>query len=92
MIHLWREELRELAALESTKGSAITFYFQPVTPQDKTHRQEAILVKDLIREARKEMTRHGNDARAMATLDRIFATVEHLRGNHSRAKAIFEPS
>lgn len=89
MIHLWREELRELAALESTKGTAITFYYQPVPPQDKTHRQEAILFKDLIREARKEMTRHGQNPRAQATLDRIFATVEHLRGNHSRAKAIF---
>jgi peptide subunit release factor 1 (eRF1) len=89
MIHLWREELRELAAVDSAKGTAITFYYQPVTPQDRTHRQEAILVKDLIREARKSMTRGANDPRALAALDRIFATVEHLRGNHSRAKAIF---
>ena len=46
-----REEIRHLAKIDSPTGCAISFYFQPQTPQDKSHREEAILMKDLVREA-----------------------------------------
>ena len=46
-----REEIRRLAQVQSTEGGAISFYFQPQTPQNKSHREEAILVKDLVRDA-----------------------------------------
>jgi hypothetical protein len=85
----WRDELRQLAAIESPHGCAISFYFQPETPQDRSHRQEAIKVKDLVRDALKNLDRTGDHARARADLERILALADQLHNNHSRAKAIF---
>ena len=51
-----REEIRHLAKIDSPTGCAISFYFQPQTPQDKSHREEAILMKDLVREAARSFT------------------------------------
>lgn len=84
-----REEIRQLAEIESPKGCAITFYFQPQTPQDKSHRQEAILVKDLVRETLRKAERNGNDMALREDLQRILQIAEGLHGNHSRGKAIF---
>jgi peptide subunit release factor 1 (eRF1) len=84
-----REELRQLAELEAPPASAISFYFQPETPQDKSHRQEAILLKDLVRDALRAAERHGGDGGARADLERIQELAEGLHGNHARAKAIF---
>ena len=46
-----REELRQLASFECRHPDelAISFYFKPSTPQDKSHREEGILAKDLVR-------------------------------------------
>ena len=40
-----REDLRQLASFECQRPDelAISFYFQPSTPKDKSHREEAIL-------------------------------------------------
>src|SRR6478735_8420440 len=84
-----REELRRLAQLESPEGSAISFYFQPQTPQDKSHREEAILVKDLVRDALRKAERNGNDAAMRQDLEKVLEIAEGLHGNHSRGKAIF---
>lgn len=84
-----REEIRQLAQFESPKASAITFYFQPQTPQDKSHRQEAILVKDLVRETLRRAERNGNNPALREDLQRILQIAEGLHGNHSRGKAIF---
>ena len=45
-----REELRQLASFECRGDGelAISFYFHPGVPRDKSHREEAILAKDLI--------------------------------------------
>jgi peptide subunit release factor 1 (eRF1) len=85
----WREELQSLAEIESSEGSAVSFYFQPRPPQNMAHREEAILVKDLVKDARRALERNGNAARLRATLDRIAEIGEKLHGNSSRAKAIF---
>jgi hypothetical protein len=45
-----REEIRRLAQIESPSGCAISFYFQPQAPHDQSHREEVILVKDLVSE------------------------------------------
>jgi len=34
-----REEIRQLAQFESPAGCAVSFYFQPQTPQNKSHRE-----------------------------------------------------
>jgi peptide chain release factor subunit 1 len=84
-----REEIRQLAQLESPSGCAISFYFQPKTPRDKSHREEAIVVKDLVRDALREAERNGNKKGLRDDLNRILEQAENLHGNHSRGKAIF---
>lgn len=84
-----REDLRQLAQVESPEGSAVSFYFQPRTPQNRSHKEEAILVKDLVRDALRAAERSGANGRVRADLDRIVEMAEHLHGNHARAKAVF---
>jgi hypothetical protein len=84
-----REEIRQLAQFESTSGCAITFYFQPHTPRNKSHREEAIMAKDLVRDALRKAERNGTHAAQREDLEKILAIAEGLHGNHSRGKAIF---
>lgn len=84
-----REEIRQLAQFESPAGCAISFYFQPQTPQNKSHREEAIMVKDLVRDALRKAERNGNQAALREDLEKILTIAEGLHGNHSRGKAIF---
>jgi len=86
-----REDIRELAQF-STNGDqacAISFYFAPRTPQNKSHREETILAKDLVRNALREAEKNGKNGCARADLDRILALAENLHGNQARAKAVF---
>jgi len=84
-----KEELRRLAEFESPHGCAVSFYFQPGTPSDGSHRQEAILAKDLVRDALRQAERDGRAAAVRPDLERILNMAEQLHGNHARAKAIF---
>jgi len=85
-----RDTIRELASFESTDGCAITFYYQPSTPTNKSHREETILVKDCVREALREAEREGGKtACARDDLRRILAIAERLHGNGGKGKAIF---
>ncbi len=84
-----REELRHLAQVESPENSAVTFYFQPQTPQNKSHREEQIQVKDLVREALRRAEKNGNNPSVRADLKRILELAEQLHGNHARGKAVF---
>ena len=84
-----RETLREIAAFQSPSHDAVTFYFQPVAPQDKSHRQDAILVKDLVRNAAQAAERNGKDGDLLSTLNRVLSLSEHLHGNQGMAKAVF---
>ncbi|HET8668737.1 MAG TPA: hypothetical protein VFM10_12210 [Terriglobales bacterium] len=84
-----RENIGELAKFESPEGCAISFYYQPEPPHDKSHRQEAILIKDLIRTALREIEKAGRNGCARADAERIMELAERLHGNGGRAKAIF---
>src|SRR5437879_3341784 len=86
-----RDELRQLARFEcqQTNELAISFYFQPSTPQDKSHREEAILAKDLVRKILHELQLNGLHRQATEDLERILHLAEGLHGNQARAKAIF---
>jgi peptide subunit release factor 1 (eRF1) len=84
-----REEIRQLAQVESPAGCAISFYFQPHTPQNKSHREDAILVKDLVGDALRQAERNGNHAALREDLTKILQIAEDLHGNHSRGKVIF---
>src|SRR5437867_1774752 len=84
-----REEIRELAEFQSGEACALSFYFQPPTPQNKSHREEVIMAKDLVRAAMQEAGKNGRSRSARADLDRILQVAEHLHGNQAHAKAIF---
>jgi peptide subunit release factor 1 (eRF1) len=84
-----REALRELASFNSPEQSCVSFYFQPLRPRDQSHRDEAILIKDILKQAQREAERAGRKGAARGDLERIITLAETLNGNHSRAKAIF---
>jgi len=86
-----REEIRELAQFRTTgeQGSALSFYFEPRTPQNKSHREETILAKDLVRKALREAEKNGNNGSTRADLNRILEMAENLHGNQARARAVF---
>ena len=86
-----REDVRELAQFQSSEGEgcALSFYFQPQTPQNKSHREEAILAKDLVKNAMREAEKSGRNGATRADLNRILEIAGRLHGNQARAKAIF---
>ena len=84
-----REALRELASFHSPEQSCVSFYFQPLRPRDQSHRDEAILIKDIVKQAQRDAERVGRKVAARGDLERIITLAETLNGNHSRAKAIF---
>jgi len=86
-----RDEIRELAAFSADPkigACALSFYFQPDTPQDRSHRGEAILAKDLVKRALKEAEGKGRNGGLHADLDRILEVAGRLRGQ-ARARAVF---
>lgn len=86
-----REELRKLALFECRHPGelAISFYFKPTTPQDKSHREEGIVAKDVIRKTMQELQLNGRNREALDDLERILQLAERLHGNQARAKAVF---
>jgi peptide chain release factor subunit 1 len=84
-----REMIRELAEFQSPQGDAITFYYQPNTPQDKSHRREVIEIKDLVKEAMHRAERSGKNGTVKGDLQRILEISDRLHGNSGKAKAVF---
>ena len=71
-----RDEIRELAVFQAdeTKGAcALSFYFQPDPPQDRSHRHEAIVAKDVVKQALKSAAASGTNGSLHADLDRVSA-------------------
>ena len=86
-----RDEIRELAAFQTdeTKGAcALSFYFQPDPPQDRSHRREAIVAKDIVKQALKSTAASGKNGSLHADLDRVLDLATNLRGN-ARGRAVF---
>jgi peptide subunit release factor 1 (eRF1) len=86
---LTREQIRELAELQDDQSSALSFYFQPATPRNKAHKEDAILIKDLARDAQRNLESQGRKDFARADLDRIVRMAGELRSNGTHGKAIF---
>jgi peptide subunit release factor 1 (eRF1) len=84
-----REQITELAQFEDQASCALSFYFQPATPRNKAHKEEAILTKDLAREALRQLESKGKSDSARADLDRIVRLSHEFRGNGVHAKAVF---
>ena len=88
-----REDIRELASFQAQpEACAITFYFQPRTPQNRAHKEDAIIAKDLVKRALQEATKQGKNGSARGDLDHILDLAGSLRGNQARAKAVFASS
>jgi len=84
-----REQINELAEFEDPTSGAFSFYFQPSTPRNKAHKEEAILTKDLGREALRQIESNGKSESARADLERIMRFAQELRNNGAHAKAVF---
>src|SRR5215467_1678386 len=86
-----REHTRELARFQYSDADrcVLSFYFQPRRPQNKSHREETILAKDLVRQVLHETENNGKNKCAHADLQRILDLAGHLHGNQARAKAVF---
>ncbi len=86
-----KNEIRELASfqVDEAKGAcALSFYFQPDPPQDRSHRREAIVAKDVVKQALKSAAASGKNGSLHADLDRVLEVATNLRGN-SRGRAVF---
>jgi len=84
-----REQIRELAQFEDPKAGAVTFYFQPAAPRNKAHKEDAILLKDLAREALRGLEGHGGKDSARADVDRVLRRSGEFLSNGSHGKAVF---
>jgi peptide subunit release factor 1 (eRF1) len=85
-----RNEIRELATFyaDENSGAALSFYFQPVPPQDRSHRNQTIIAKDILKEAQKEADAKGKNGPIHADLNRILDVAGKLSG-HARGHAVF---
>lgn len=86
-----REDIHELAQFhtQGSEGWALSFYFEPRTPQNKSHREETILAKDLVRKALRDAEKNSKNGSTRADLNRILELAENLHGNQARARAVF---
>ena len=85
-----REDLRQLAEFECrTNEFAVSFYFQPGVPKDKSHREEGIQAKELVRKTIQDLQQNGRSSKATQDLERILRIAEGLHGNEGFAKLVF---
>jgi peptide subunit release factor 1 (eRF1) len=84
-----REQIRELAEFQDEQACALSFYFQPSTPRNKAHKEDVILVKDLVREALHGLESQGKKDCARADMDHILRLSGELRSNGTHGKAVF---
>ena len=84
-----REQIRELAEFRDEQSCALTFYFQPSTPRNKAHKEDAIVIKDLARDAIRNLETKGKKDCVRADMDRVLALSTELRSNGTHGKAVF---
>ncbi|MGH9496918.1 MAG: host attachment protein [Candidatus Sulfotelmatobacter sp.] len=84
-----REQIRELAEFQDDTSCAVSFYFQPSMPRNKAHKEDAILIKDLAREALRQLESKGKNACARGDIDRIVRLAGELRSNGTHGKVVF---
>lgn len=86
-----RDEVRQFAEFECRQPDefAVTFYFQPGAPKDKSHREEVIEAKDLIRRTMQELSVNTAARGAVSDLQQILALVERSYAGQARSKVVF---
>lgn len=85
-----REDMLELAEFQGHgTDCAISFYFQPSRPKNKSHREDAILAKDLVRQALREAEKNGRNGGARTDLQHILDLAADWQGSQTRARVVF---
>ena len=84
-----REQIQELAQFQDDKSCAVSFYFQPSAPRNKAHKEDTILIKDLAREAMRNLESKGTRDCARADIERVVRLSGELRSNGTHGKAVF---
>ena len=84
-----REQIRELAEFQDDKSCAVSFYFQPSAPRNKAHKEDTILIKDLAREALRNLETKGLKDSVRADIERVVRLSGELRSNGTHGKAVF---
>ncbi len=84
-----RDQIHELAQFEDPSACALSFYFQPATPRNKAHKEDAIVAKDLARETLRRLEAQGRSDSARADLERMVRLAHEWRANGVRSKAVF---
>jgi len=85
-----RDDIRELAAFQAdeTKGAcALSFYYQPEPPQDRSHRNQTILAKEVVKQVLKSPAAQGKNGSLHEDLERVLELAANLRG--PLGKAVF---
>ncbi|HEX3353397.1 MAG TPA: hypothetical protein VHS34_11290 [Terriglobales bacterium] len=84
------QDIRELAEFQGNgTDCAISFYFQPSKPTNKTHREDAIVAKDLVRQALRGIEKNGRNGCARADLQRILDVSSGWTVDQAVARAVF---
>jgi peptide subunit release factor 1 (eRF1) len=85
-----REDIRALAEFKGgDTDCAISFYFQPTRPSNKSHRDQSILTKDLVHQALREAEKDGRNCCARDDLQKILEAAGDWAAHRSQAKAVF---
>lgn len=84
-----REQIRELAEFQDEKSCAVSFYYQPSAPRNKAHKEDAILIKDLAKEAVRRLEMKGMRDCARDDIERVTRLSGELRSNGTHARAVF---
>jgi peptide chain release factor subunit 1 len=84
-----REQLRELAEFQAEKSCAVSFYFQPAAPRNKAHKEDTIFIKDLAREALRDLESKGMKDCGRADIERVVRLSAEFRSNGTHGKAVF---
>jgi peptide chain release factor subunit 1 len=88
MRNRFEQVLKRLSGVHSDSQSAITFYYFPKTPQNKAHREQAIFLKDLIRDAKKRIESSAN-RQSLNDIERLSTRCETLARDGYQPLAIF---
>jgi peptide subunit release factor 1 (eRF1) len=84
-----REQIRDLAEFQDEDCCALSFYFQPTTPRNKAHKEDTILIKDLAKDALRQLEGKAKKDHARADLERVVRLSGELRSNGTHARAVF---
>jgi peptide subunit release factor 1 (eRF1) len=81
-----RDDMLALAKICDTQDDVISFYFSLASTPDTSHREEVVMVKDLVRDA----SRGERKTPGLATdMESLLATAEEIRNTPSRLRAVF---